>query len=338
MKKWLKIGFSSVLILILMFSLAACNSTDKTDSEKIEKVRLVEVTRSIFYAPEYVAIAKGFFEEEGLEVELSTAFGGDKTMTTLLSNGADIALVGSETSIYVYAQGSNDPVINFAQLTQTDGTFLVSREKIDNFSWDLLKGSTFLGQRTGGMPQMVGEFVLKKHGIDPHQDLNLIQNIDFANIASAFASGTGDFVQLFEPQASIFEQEGKGHIIASFGTESGHVPYTTFMAKDSYMKENKDIVEKFTRAVYKAQQWVETHSSDEIAEAIQSYFPDTDVKLISTVVDRYKEQGSFATDPILDVEEWNNLQNIMDEAGELPKEVDHSTLVNTEIAEKVKEE
>jgi NitT/TauT family transport system substrate-binding protein len=338
MKKWLKISFSGTIIFILMFSLAACNNTDKTDSEKIEKVRLVEVTRSIFYAPEYVAIAKGFFEEEGLEVELSTAFGGDKTMTTLLSNGADVALVGSETSIYVYAQGSNDPVINFAQLTQTDGTFLVSREKIDNFSWDMLKGSTFLGQRTGGMPQMVGEFVLKKHGINPHQDLNLIQNIDFANIPSAFASGTGDFVQLFEPQASIFEQEGKGHIIASFGTESGHVPYTTFMAKDSYMKENKDIIEKFTRAVYKAQQWVETHSSDEIAEAIQSYFPDTDIELISTVVDRYKEQGSFATDPILDVEEWNNLQDIMNEAGELPKEVDHSTLVNTEIAEKVKEE
>jgi NitT/TauT family transport system substrate-binding protein len=338
MKKSLKISFSSLLIFILMFTIAACNNTNKTDSEKIEKVRLVEVTRSIFYAPEYVAIAKGFFEEEGLDVELSTAFGGDKTMTTLLSNGADIALVGSETSIYVYAQGSNDPVINFAQLTQTDGTFLVSREKIDNFSWDMLKGSTFLGQRTGGMPQMVGEFVLKKHGIDPHQDLNLIQNIDFANIPSAFASGTGDFVQLFEPQASIFEQEGKGHIIASFGTESGHVPYTTFMAKDSYMKDNKDIVEKFTRAVYKAQQWVDTHSSNEITEAIKSYFPDTDVKLISTVVDRYKEQGSFATDPILDVEEWNNLQNIMDEAGELPKEIDHSTLVNTEIAEKVKEE
>jgi len=321
-----------------MFSIAACNGTDKTDTEKIEKVRLVEVTRSIFYAPEYVAIAKGFFEEEGLDVELSTAFGGDKTMTALLSGGADIALVGSETSIYVYAQDSNDPVINFAQLTQTDGTFLVSRDKIDNFSWDLLKGSTFLGQRTGGMPQMVGEFVLKKHGIDPHQDLTLIQNIDFANIPSAFASGTGDFVQLFEPQASIFEQEGKGHIVASFGTESGHVPYTTFMTKDSYMKENQDIVEKFTRAIYKAQQWVETHSSDEVAEAIQSYFPDTDLELISTVVDRYKEQGYFATDPILDVEEWNNLQDIMDEAGELPEVVDHKTLVNTEIAEKVKEE
>jgi NitT/TauT family transport system substrate-binding protein len=321
-----------------MFTIAACNNTDKTDTEKIEKVRLVEVTRSIFYAPEYVAIAKGFFKEEGLDVELSTAFGGDKTMTTLLSNGADIALVGSETSIYVYAQGSNDPVINFAQLTQTDGTFLVSREKIENFSWEMLKGSTFLGQRTGGMPQMVGEFVLKKHGIDPHQDLTLIQNIDFANIPSAFASGTGDFVQLFEPQASIFEKEGKGHIIASFGTESGHVPYTTFMAKDSYIKENQDLVEKFTRAIYKAQQWVDAHSSDEVAEAIESYFPDTDIELISTVVDRYKEQGSFATDPILDKDEWNNLQDIMDEAGELPQEVEHKTLVNTEIAEKVKDE
>jgi NitT/TauT family transport system substrate-binding protein len=333
MKKWLKFSLSSLLIVILLFSVAACNKG--TGTEKLEKVRLAEVTRSIFYAPEYVALAKGFFEEEGLDVELTTTFGGDKTMTALLSGGTDIALVGSETSIYVYAQGANDPVINFAQLTQTDGTFLVSREKIDNFSWDLLKGSTFLGQRTGGMPQMVGEFVLKMHGIDPHQDLNLIQNIDFANIATAFGSGTGDFVQLFEPQASIFEKEGKGHIVASFGTESGHVPYTTFMTKESYMKENKEIVEKFTRAIYKAQQWVSAHSSEEIAEAIQSFFPDTDMEIMVMVVDRYKEQGSFATDPILDEEEWNNLQDIMKEAGELPQEVTHETLVNTEIAEEI---
>ncbi len=160
-------------------------------------------------------------------------------MTTLLSNGADIALVGSETSIYVYSQGAIDPVINFAQLTQTDGTFLVSREPIANFTWDQLKGSTFLGQRKGGMPQMVGEYVFKQHGIDPHKDLNLIQNIEFANIANAFASGTGDFVQLFEPTASIFEQEGKGYIVASFGTESGHLPYTTFMAKQSFIEKIK---------------------------------------------------------------------------------------------------
>lgn len=335
MKKSLKFSFSLLLITILMFSLAACNSTNTNEPEKLKKVRIAEVTRSIFYAPQYVAIAKGFFKEEGLDVTLTTTPGGDKTMTTLISGGADVALVGSETSIYVYAQGSDDPVINFAQLTQTDGTFLVSREKIDNFSWDMLKGSTFLGQRKGGMPQMVGEFVLKKHGIDPHNDLNLIQNIDFANIANAFASGTGEFVQLFEPTASIFEKEGKGHIVASFGKESGHVPYTTFMSKESYMNENKDVIEKFTKAVYKAQQWVETHSAEEIAKAVEPFFPDTDLEIMTTVVDRYKSQGSFAADPILDEEEWNNLQDIMNEAGELPQEVDHKTLVNTEIAEKV---
>ncbi|MDP4171741.1 MAG: ABC transporter substrate-binding protein [Bacillota bacterium] len=337
MKKWLKFSISLFLIGILVFQLTACtNQNSSPKVKKLEKVRLSEVTRSIFYAPEYVAFAKGFFKSEGLDVQLTTAFGGDKTMTTLLSGGADIALVGSETSIYVYARGSSDPVINFAQLTQTDGTFLVSRNKLDNFTWDQLKGKTYLGQRVGGMPQMVGEFVLKNHGIDPKTDLHLIQNIDFANIPNAFASGTGDFVQLFEPTASIFEKTGKGHIVASFGTESGHVPYTTFMAKQSFMKEKKNVVVKFTKAIYKAQQWVKTHKADEIATAIQPFFKDSDVKLIETVVDRYKSQGSFATDPILDEQEWNNLQNIMKEAGELPKQVSHKTLVNTAIAESVK--
>jgi NitT/TauT family transport system substrate-binding protein len=320
---------SVLLTLILIFPLAACSKDD------VQTVRVAEVTHSIFYAPQYIALAKGFFEDEGLNVDLKTTWGGDKTMTALLSNGADIALVGSETSIYVYAQGANDPVINFAQLTQTDGTFLVSRNKIDNFSWEQLKGSTFLGQRKGGMPQMVGEFVLKKHGIDPQNDLNLIQNIEFANIANAFASGTGDYVQLFEPTASIFEKEGKGYIIASFGQESGKVPYTTYMAKKSYMDKNNEVIEKFTRAIYKAQQWVESHSAREVAESIQPYFEDTDIEIIVTVVERYKNQGSFATDPILDQEEWSNLQNIMEEAGELPKRVEHNILVNTTVAEKV---
>lgn len=327
--RYLKISLAILLSLLLLFSISACSTNS------VQKVRVGEVTHSIFYAPLYVALSEGFFEEEGLEIDLQGTFGGDKTMTALLSDGIDIALVGSETSIYVYAQGSTDPVINFAQLTQTDGTFLVSREKIENFSWDQLKGTTFLGQRKGGMPQMVGEFVLKKHGIDPHKDLELIQNIEFANIANAFASGTGDFVQLFEPTASIFEKEGKGYIVASFGKESGHVPYTTFMTKQSYLNENKEVVEKFTRAIYKAQQWVETHSSKEVAESILPFFENTSVDLIETVVDRYKEQGSYATNPILDEEEWQNLQTIMNEAGELPKEVDHSILVNTEIAENI---
>lgn len=322
-----------IVSLVLAFALTACSTENET-----QKIRVTEVTRSIFYAPLYAGLEKGFFKEEGLDITLTTAWGGDKTMTALLTDGAHIALVGSETSIYVHAQGANDPVINFAQLTQTDGTFLVSREKIDDFSWEQLKGTTFLGQRKGGMPQMVGEFVLKKHGINPHQDMELIQNVDFANIPNAFASGTGDYVQLFEPQASIFEMEGKGHIIASFGVESGHVPYTTFMAKNSYMNENPEIIEKFTRAIYKAQMWIQTASAQEVAEAIQPYFEDTSLELIAIVIDRYKSQGSFATDPILDVEEWNNLQDIMDEAGELPTRIDHATLVNTEIAEKVKAE
>lgn len=184
MKKWCKAGVLFLLVCMLVIPLGACGSK----KEETTKVRVAEVTRSLFYTPQYVAIEKGFFEEEGLKIDLKTTAGGDKTMTTLLSDGADIALVGSETSIYVQAQGSSDPVINFAQLTQTDGTFLVSREKIENFEWDMLKDSTFLGQRKGGMPQMAGEFVLKKHNIDPQKDLTLIQNIDFANIATAFAS------------------------------------------------------------------------------------------------------------------------------------------------------
>ncbi|WP_085505678.1 ABC transporter substrate-binding protein [Thalassobacillus devorans] len=328
MKKIRLVGIFMMAIL-LTIAAAACGQQQTTS------LKVAEVTRSIFYAPQYVALEKGFFEEEGLEVELNTTWGGDKTMTALLSDGTDIALVGSETSIYVHARGANDPAVNFAQLTQTDGTFLVAREEVKDFQWEDLNDSTFLGQRKGGMPQMVGEFVLKKHGIDPQKNLNLIQNVDYANIPNAFASGTGDYVQLFEPTASIFEQEGIGHIVASFGEESGHVPYTVFMAKESFIKENEEAIKKFTKAIYKAQQWVEAQPAMETAKVIQPYFEDSELDLIATVVDRYKSQGSFATDPILDEEEWNNLKVIMEEAGELPEDVDHSTLVNTSIAEEI---
>jgi NitT/TauT family transport system substrate-binding protein len=327
--KWLKYSLFALLTIMMMMVISACGGEENT------KVKVGEVTRSIFYAPQYVAITQGYFEEEGLEVELATIPGGDKTMTALLSGGIDVALVGAETSIYVTAQGANDPIKNFAQLTQTDGTFLVSREKIDDFEWDMVKGSTFLGQRKGGMPQMVGEFVLKKHDIDPHKDLTLIQNIDFANVATAFASGTGDYVQLFEPTASLFEQEGVGYVVASFGMESGHVPYTVFMAKDSYIKENEEVVEKFTRAIKRAQDYVYEAPAEDVAKAIAPFFEDTDLELMTMVVERYKEQESFAKDPILDEEEWENLQDIMEEAGELPKRMDYSKLVNTKFAEKV---
>lgn len=258
-------------------------------------------------------------------------------MAALLSGGIEVALVGSETSIYVSQQGAADPVVNFAQLTQTDGTFLVSRDKMDDFTFDKLKGSVFLGQRKGGMPQMVGEYVLKKHNINPQGDLELIQNIEFKNIASSFASGTGAYVQLFEPEASRFEQEGIGHVVASFGKESGTVPYTAFMTKQSYIDSNAAAIQKFTNAVYKGQQWVASHSAKETADVIGKYFEQIDPKILEIAVQRYLEQGSYATDPILDEKEWNQLQDIMDSAGELKQRADYTKLVNTTFATQSKE-
>lgn len=324
MIKWV-----SYLFILLLVFLSACSSND------VSEITLAEVTRSVFYTPQYVALENGYFEEEGLEVELQTTWGGDKTMTALLSDNADIALVGSETSIYVYGQDASDLVINFAQLTQTDGTFLVSKTEKPDFSWEDTKGSIFLGQRKGGMPQMVGEYVLKQHDIDPHEDLELLQNIDFANIPSAFVSGDAEYVQLFEPTASTFEKEGKGHVIASFGEESGLIPYTVFMTKESFINENEDVVKSFTKAIYKAQQWVEETDAEEIAKVVQPYFEDTELDMLTSSIDRYKQQDSFASSPLLTEEAWENLQNIMEEAGELPKHAPYDELVNTDIANEV---
>lgn len=315
---------------ILLFALSACGGSKEKTS-----IELAEVTRSLFYAPQYVALEKGFFEEEGLDVSLKTTWGGDKTMTSLLSEGADVALVGAETSIYVYGQESKDYAINFAQLTQTDGTFLVGKEEQPDFEWEDVKGDTFLGQRKGGMPQMVGEYVLKQHDIDPHADLDLKQNIEFENIPGAFSSGDDEYVQLFEPTASVFEKEGKGHVLASFGEESGHLPYTVFMTKQTLIDEDPDSVEAFTKAIYKAQNWVQENDPEEIAKVIQPYFDDTELDILTDSMERYKNQDSFATDPLLEEDEWDSLKEIMDEADELPDDVSYDDLVNTEFAEEV---
>lgn len=323
-KKWVLLT-----VILVLGILSACSAKSNTE------IKVAEVTRSVFYTPLYVALEKDFFKEEGLSVDLQTTWGGDKTMTTLLADHADIALVGSETSIYVYAQDATDIVINFAQLTQTDGTFLVSKTERPDFNWEDLSGSIFLGQRVGGMPQMVGEYVLKQHGIDPHQDLDLIQNIDFANIPGAFVSGDAEYVQLFEPTASVMEKEGQGFITASFGVESGKIPYTVFMAKESYIEKNEALVKDFTKAIYKAQQWVNETSSDEIAKVVQPYFEDIELDILASSIERYKAQDAFATDPLLTEEAWENLQDIMAEAGELPEKVPYEKLVNTKIANEV---
>lgn len=331
-----KCGYAAFgVLLAIMLVLPACGGTKQAETTKI---RLGEVTRSIFYAPEYAALSQGFFKQEGLDVELQTIPGGDKVTTALLSNQIDVALVGAETSIYVSQQGADDPIVSFAQLTQTDGTFLVSRSKQDPFDWNTLKGNTFLGQRKGGMPQMAGEFTLKKKGIDPQKDLNLIQNVEFANIPAAFLSGTGEFVQLFEPQASVFEKEGKGYVVASFGKESGQLPYTVFMAKKSFISSNQATIQKYTNAIQRAQLWVAEKPVEEIAAAIQSYFPDTDKSIVEMVVKRYKEQGTYAADPIIDEKEWNNLLDVMESAGELKQRVEHKKLVDNSFAEKAKKD
>jgi len=324
----------TIFVLSALFILVACQTNDSKSDENTS-IKLGEVTRSLFYTPQYVALEKDFFSDEGLDVELQTTWGGDKTMTALLADNIDIALVGAETSIYVYAQNSKNYAINFAQLTQTDGTFLVAKNEHPDFTWDDLKDESFLGQRKGGMPQMVGEFVLKNHNIDPHKDLYLEQNVDFANIPSAFASDDFEFVQLFEPTASTMEKEGKGHVIASFGEESGHVPYTVFMAKDSYITENEDDILKFTKAIYKAQKWVQAHDPEEIAKVIAPYFDDTELDMLTASIKRYKDQGSFAETPIFNKEGWNNLKSIMDEAGELPEDISFEELVDNDFAEKV---
>ena len=319
-------------------SVIAMTSCSKQDSNPLTTIPLAEVTRSVFYAPFYVAINEGFFEEEGIEIKLTTTPGGDKTMTTLLSGGADIILVGSETSIYVANQDAKDKVINFAVLTQTDGTFLVAREDITDFNWNMLIDSTFIGQRIGGMPQMVGESVLKQKGIDPQEDLELVQNIDFANIASAFASGTGDFVQLFEPSASVFEEEGVGYVVASFGVESGSVPYTTFMARESYMTEQPDVITAFTRAIYRAQQWTDSATPEEVAASIISFFPDTSLELLASSVRRYQEQDSFAINPLLDELMWDQLQDIMMSANHIEEPASYQDLVDTSFATQIMNE
>ncbi len=326
------------LFLVVLFTTACSNGSDNGAADDLRTIRLVEVTHSLFYAPQYVAMSQGFFEDEGLKIELTNGGGGDKTMTALLSNEADIILMGTEATIYVANQGASDPAINFAQLTQTDGSFLVAREPIENFSWDMLKGKTLLGQRKGGMPQMVSEYVQDLNGVRPHVDVEIIQNIAFNNLGSAFASGTGDFAQLFEPVATKLEQEGKGYVVASFGEESGKLPYTVYITRQSFIDEEPDTIRNFTRAIYRAQQWVNDHSVDEIAGAIASQFPDMDHDTLARVLDRYKSQGSWATDPILDEEEYRNLEKVMEHSGELSQKVPFEKIINQTFAREVMEE
>ncbi|WP_331489695.1 ABC transporter substrate-binding protein [Tepidibacter hydrothermalis] len=314
-------------IMILMLVTVGCSNNNLT------KITLAEVTHSTFYAPQYVALSEGFFKEEGLDVEIINTKGADKTMAALLSNEADIGLMGPEASIYVYNQGKEDYAINFAQLTQRDGSFLIGREKDDNFTFDKLKGKSILGGRKGGVPEMTLEYVLKKNKLNLEKDVNVRTDIQFGVMAGAFTSGTGDYVTLFEPVASSLEKEGKGYIVASIGKESGYLPYTCYSAKKSYIENNSDIIQKFTNAIYKSQQWLKTHSSEEIARSISSEFPETDIEDLTVVVDRYKSQDTWSETPLLKEDSLNHLMDIIDLAGELDKRAPYDKIVTTEFSQ-----
>nr|WP_246552378.1 ABC transporter substrate-binding protein [Vallitalea pronyensis] len=324
-KKWL-----SIIVLMLVTMTTLLNGCNRNTN--LITVRLNEVVHSIFYAPQYVAMEKGFFRDEGLDIELTTGWGADKSMTALISNNADIAFMGPEASIYVKNEGKEDFVINFAQLTQRAGNFLIGRTQED-FDWDTIKGKTIIGGRPGGMPQMVLEYILKINNIDPHADVEILTNIDYTATAGSFIGGTGDYTAEFEPSASKIENEGKGYVVTSLGIESGLVPYTAYMAERSYMKANPDVIQKFTNAIYRGQLWVEEHTPEEIAKVIKPQFKDTDMDLLVQIIDRYKRQDTWRKDPYFEKAGMDLLQNILDTAGELDARVKYDEIVTTEFAE-----
>lgn len=331
MKKSRLLIASLLIVTIMLFSFAGCQKGE------LKTIKVAEVTHSIFYAPLYAAISQGFFEEEGLQLEVTNSQGADKVLTAVISGDADIGFCGPEASVYVYNQGKEDYAISFAQLTKRDGSFIVAREPDPDFTFDKLKGKHVLGGRKGGMPLMSLEWVLKENGVDPVKDMNMDTSIQFAALAGAFKGGTGDYVSLFEPTALALEKEDAGYVVASLGLASGEVPYTCFNATKSFMAENPNEIQGFTNAIYKGQTWVKEHSYTEIAEAIIEFFPDTEMDDLITVVKRYKDQDSWSDTPILGEEGFNHLQDILDYAGELDARVPYSDLVNTSFAEKAVE-
>jgi len=332
-KKRLSIFLALLCIISL---LGGCGggkgAKEDTSTKDMTPVTLNEVAHSIFYAPMYVAIEEGYFAEEGIELTLVTGFGADKTMTALLTDEADIGFMGSESTIYTYIGGSSDYAVNFAQLTQRAGNFLVAREPIEDFDWSILIGKEVLGGRAGGMPEMVFEYILKKNSIDPALDLSIDQSIDFGSTAAAFSGGQGDFTVEFEPHATSLEAKGDGYVVASLGEDSGYVPYTAFSAKKSYIEKNPEIIQSFTNALQKGMNYVQSHSAEEIAKIIQPQFEETDLDTIVTIVERYAAQGTWKSDLIFEEDSFTLLQNILEEAGELEKRVPYEDLVNTDFA------
>ena len=317
-----------IIVISSIFIINRGNSSDESNNDGLKTIYVSEVTRSVFYAPQYVAIANGYFEENGLKIDLTTGQGADNVMTAVLSNQVDIGFAGPEASIYVYNEGKEDYTQVFAQLTRTDGSFLVSSKNIRDFKWSDLKGKTIIPGRKGGVPYMTLLYVLRKNGIDPEKDVILDDSIDFDLMASAFSTGKADFVTLFEPTASQIQNTKKGYIVKSIGKEAGEIPYTAYFAKKSYIEENSDIIKSFTNAIYKGEQYVEKHSSEEIAKLIQEFFPDTDLDMLSNAIESYRKINAWSKTPYMTEKSFNLLQKIIHDAGELEKYAPYEDIVN----------
>lgn len=323
--------------------LAGCGKKDAAEKSEVQKpaeeplakITLNEVAHSIFYAPMYAAIENDYFKDEGIDLELVTGFGADKVMAAVLSGEADIGFMGPETTVYTYNEGAADAVVNFAQLTQRAGNFIVAREKTDNFKLSDLKGADVLGGRAGGMPEMVFEYVLKQNGIEP-SEVNIDQSIDFGSTAAAFSGGKGAYTVEFEPSATALEQVGDGYVVSSVGVESGYVPYTAFSVKQSYLDTHKDLVQAFTNALQKGMDYVSSHSSEEIAKTIKPQFSETDLDTLTAIVERYHEQDTWKNDLVFSQESFGLLLDILEDAAVITERPPYDALVTTEFAEKAK--
>jgi len=323
-----------ILLLVILVAATACfaGCAKKHD---LREVVINEVTRSVFYAPMYVAVSLGYFKDEGMNITIVTGGGSDKSMTALLAGEADVSLMGPETGLYVVNEGKENHPIVICQLTKRDGSYLVGRSEAKDFKWEDLKGKSVIGGRPGGMPFMTLEYVLKKHGLTPGVDVEVINNIQFNLMGGAFEGGTGDYVTLFEPTATQFQNAGKGYIVANVGLESGEVPYTTFMVTPERLQKDPEFVEAFVRAIYRAQQWAITATDTEVAKAMQPFFPDSSIETLEIVAKSYRATDSWTTTPVMTEDAFTRLQDIVEASGQLKKRVEFKELVDNSIAEKV---
>lgn len=324
-----------MILVILVVGIVLFKHFNVNDN-KLKKVKVAEVTHSIFYAPQYVAHALGYFEEEGLDVEIILAAGADKVTAAVLSGDVEIGFCGSEATIYVYNNGEKDYLVTFAGLTKRDGSFIVSREKYDNFTLNNLKGKTIIGGRIGGMPEMTLEWTLKEAGLDVKSDLTIDTSIAFASMSGAFIGGTGDFVSLFEPNALQIEKQGYGYVVASLGELGGVVPYTAYNARKSYIEQNPDVIKSFTKAIQKGLDYVHSHNSSEIADVIIKYFPDTSRTDLEKIIERYKNIDSWFDTTYITEDNFNHIQEIAKNAGQLDNFAPFDKLVNNDYAKKEK--